>query len=120
MKFLQWLLGRSSARSVGMAHYKRGLARAERQDAHGALREYTSAIELADTPDEVKAMALYNRALVLAANGETLKAVADLRAVLAMEAPPQNVKKEAKRRLERMQRQIDVNSASRPNRRGAN
>lgn len=86
-----------------MSLYRRGLARAQKNDVTGAKEAYTAAIELPDSPDEVKAMALYNRALLLAAGGSLDQALADLQIVMELPMSPSSVKVAARRRLERLQ-----------------
>lgn len=86
-----------------MSLYKRGLARAQKNDVAGATEAYTAAIELPDSPDDVKAMALYNRALLLAADGKLDQALADLQIVMELPISPSSVKIAARRRLERLQ-----------------
>jgi hypothetical protein len=68
-------------------------------------------IQLPDTPSDLKAMALYNRALAYAANKDELKAFEDLRVVLGMSTTPPDVRKEAKRKLARMDRRSNTNQA---------
>lgn len=105
MNIFKWLIGRSSIRNGAMSLYKRGLARVEKQDPHGAMDAFTSAIELPNAPDDVKAMALYNRALLFTGTGDLSKALADLNAVMTMPAALRSIKSAARRRLDRIQRQ---------------
>jgi hypothetical protein len=103
MSILKWLSSRHSIRGMVLSHYKRGLARTKMHDVEGALNEFTLAIETADAPVDVKAMALYNRALLFADAEDHAKAVADLTAVLTAASPLPEIKRAAKRRLERIQ-----------------
>jgi hypothetical protein len=110
MSFLSWLSSRRSVRVVALSHYKRGLAHTKRHDVPGALAEFSAAIDEPNSPIDVKAMALYNRALLFAAAEDQSKAVADLQAVLAATAPLPDIKRAAKRRLERIENRRDVNA----------
>lgn len=109
--FSRWLWPHSSRREA-MSLYKRGLARAQKNDLSGATASYTAAIELPDSPDDVKAMALYNRALLLAGGGYLAQALADLQTVMELPMSPSSVKVAARRRLERLQHRREM--AARP------
>jgi hypothetical protein len=114
--FRRWFWPRST-RNEALSLYKLGMARTEKKDSGGAMDAYTSAIELPDAPDDVKAMALYNRALLFAAEGKADRALADLNAVMEMPAALHDIKRAARRRLERLQHRQDA--AARPNRHSA-
>jgi tetratricopeptide (TPR) repeat protein len=114
MNLFRWIWPRSS-RSEVMSLYKRGIARAEKHDAAGAMTAYTSAIEMADAPEDLRAMALYNRALLLAAKGKTEQALADLRLIMDLPITQHDVKLAARRRVERLEhRQAAAARANRP------
>jgi hypothetical protein len=84
------------------------MARAHRQDHQGAIDDYGVTIDMPNGPPDVKAMALFNRALVYAADGDDAEATDDLNMVLAMAKTPPDVKTEARRKLERMKRQLSL------------
>lgn len=105
MRFSYWLKSLFSSRGKALSLYRRGMARAKKQDHEGAIDDYTTTIGLPHTPPDVKAMALYNRALVYAAHEDHPKALDDLHLVLTMAATPEDIKTEARRKLERMKRQ---------------
>lgn len=111
MGVIQWLFGGRSARSVALSRYKRGLRCIKKNDPHGAMENFTAAIDAPDAPDDLRAMALYNRALLFAALDEYSAAVDDLNAVLAMADPVREIKLAARRRLDRMQHQRSVSSS---------
>lgn len=105
--FSRWLWAHPTRREA-MSLYKRGLARAQKNDVAGAAKAYTAAIELPGSPDDVKAMALYNRALLLAAGEHPDQALADLQIVMELPMSPSSVKVAARRRLERLQHRRDM------------
>ena len=102
MNLFSWLASRFSTRAKALLLYRRGMIRAKRHDHQGALKDYTSTIDMGDVPDDVKAMALYNRALVHVVAGEAESGVCDLDAVSAMEHSPLKVKAMARQKLLRM------------------
>jgi len=107
MKLFRWLSGRFSTRAKALLLYRRGMIRAKRRDHRGALKDYTSTIDLANVPHDVKAMALYNRALVHVAAGNSASGISDLNAVLAMEHSPLNVRTMTRQKLLRMETRSD-------------
>jgi hypothetical protein len=117
MNLFKWLYSWRSTRSEALSLYHQGLARAEKQDADGAMAAYTSVINLDRAPEDVKAMALYNRALLFAAQGDSRKEAADLNAIMAMPIRVRGVTAAAKRRLERLQHRHDAADAARSQRR---
>ena len=104
MKILQWMNLGFSKRHKALSIYKRGMAKAQKQDHRGALADYTTVIDMADAPRDVAAMALYNRALVYTAVEEVAQGTEDLRAVIEMPEAPEHIKTEARRRLARLQK----------------
>ena len=102
-----WLIGCVSKRRMALLLYRRGMIRAKKHDHRGAIDDYTATIESSDTPAEIKAMTLYNRALVYSALDERSKAIEDLQSVLSMAGASSQVKKEANRRLARVQLRSD-------------
>lgn len=103
MNLLGWLTGCFSNRGKSLALYQRGMTKSRKHDHQGAIKDYTSSIEMQDAPSDVKAMALYNRALVYSAAGNSSKATTDLDTVLGMPEAPPIIKAEAKRKLVRIQ-----------------
>ena len=103
MRILNWFTDSLSHRGKAMSQYKRGMAKAKRNDHPGALLHYTSAIGMPGTPADLLAMILYNRALVYVAAGDESKGAADLEAVLAMSDSTGNVKAMARQKLARME-----------------
>lgn len=114
MSFVNWLKSRFSRREKALALYRQGMTRAQHQDHQGALDDYAATIDMPHGPPDVKAMALYNRALVYAADGDDQKAMDDLNRALAMAQTPAEVRTEARRKLERMKRQVHKSSAQQP------
>jgi hypothetical protein len=103
MSFLNWLTGHFSNRCKALSLYKRGMARAKKQDHQGAIDDYSATIAMSEAPSEVKAMALYNRALAHVAAGDDRNGVDDLNAVLAMDEALVNVKTMARQKRAKMQ-----------------
>jgi len=81
--------------------------RAQTRDHHGAIADYSAAINIPKGPPDLVAMARYNRALIYDDDGDHLKAIDELEAVLGMPAIPSRIKKEANMKLERMKRLSD-------------
>lgn len=102
MAISDWLANFFSHRGKAMRLYKRGMAKADRNDHQGAIEDYTIAIQMTDTPAALRQMVLYNRALVYVAAGDEKKGTDDLEAVLAMEETGANVKTMARQKLARM------------------
>lgn len=94
-----------------MSLYKRGMAKAKRNDHQDALEDYTTAIRIPGTPADLLAMVLYNRALVYVAAGDEPKGAADLDAVLAMNEALVNVKTMARQKLTRMESRTSNSNA---------
>ena len=67
------------------------MAKAREKDYHGAIDDYSAAIESPTIPMDVKGMAIYNRALAYAAIDEEEKAASDLAAMLKMPGLPENI-----------------------------
>jgi hypothetical protein len=109
--FRRWLWPRSSRREA-LSLYRLGIARADKDDPTGAMKAYSSAIELPNVPEDIRAMALYNRALLFAAVEKPEKALADLNTVMKMPTAPHDVKQAARRRLERLQHRQDAETRS--------
>ena len=103
MNIFHWLTRCFSVRGKAVSLYKRGMAKAKRNDHQGALEHYTTAIGMPGTPADLLAMVLYNRALVYVAAGDEPKGAADLDAVLAMDESLVNVKTMARQKLARME-----------------
>ena len=104
MRISNWLKSLFSSRGEALSLYRRGMARAKKQDHEGAIDDYTATIDMPCAPPDVKAMALYNRALVYSADEDNPKSIDDLNMVLAMAKIPADIKTEARRKLERMKR----------------
>ena len=83
--------------------YKRGMAKAKKDDHQGAINDYTTMIGIPGAPADLMAMALYNRALVYLTTGDDRKGEGDLDAVLAMNEAGVNVKTMARQKLARME-----------------
>ena len=113
MNLLKRFFWPRSIRSEVLSLYKRGMARAGRDDPQGAMDAYTLAIARPGAPDDIKAMALYNRALLFAAEGNIDKALGDLQAVIEMPIPLAGVKLAARRRLERLHHRQDMRANQR-------
>jgi predicted ATPase len=103
LNLFSWWHQRRSARSAGMAMFKRGLAEGHQHDDTSAMAHYTSAIDMADAPQDIRAMALYNRALLHVACKNFVSAAKDLNAVLDLPAPLRQIKSAARQKLDRMQ-----------------
>jgi tetratricopeptide (TPR) repeat protein len=106
--------GASSGRNKALLLYKRGMAKAKKQDHKGAIDDYSATIESSDGPADVKAMALYNRALVYAAAKEHAKAIDDLQSLLALATTPANVRAAADEKLKKMKRRSGPGTATAP------
>ena len=107
-----WLAGIVSRRSRAMGLYRSGMAKARKRDYHGAIDDYTSAIDSPHVPIDVKGMATYNRALSYAALQQDEKAAEDLAAMLQMPGLPENVVTEARQRRERLRRRLQRDGQS--------
>ena len=107
MGIVDWLKSWLPYRVQALSSYRRGMARANKQDHAGAIDDYRATIDMPNGPPDVKAMALYNRAVVYAADRDDSKAIDDLNLVLAMAKAPADVRIEARRKLERMKRHSD-------------
>jgi hypothetical protein len=83
--------------------YKRGMAKAKKQDRQGAIHDYTTMLGMPGTPADLMAIVLYNRALMYIAAGDDRKGAVDLDAVLAMNEAFGNVKTMARQELARIQ-----------------
>ena len=105
MNVFGWLTGHFSNRGKALSLYKRGMAKAKKQDHQGAIDDYSATLDGEDTPADVKAMVLYNRALVLAAAGRYRQGADDLDAVLAMDDAPANVKTMARQKIAKRESQ---------------
>ena len=103
MNALNWFTDFFSKRGKALSLYRRGMAKAKKQDQRGAIDDYTAVIDMPDAPANVKAMVLYNRALAYMASGDFGKGGDDLDAVLAMDEAPANVKRSARQKLVRRQ-----------------
>jgi hypothetical protein len=102
MSFATWVQSFFSPRGKALALYRRGMAKANRHDYHGAIADYSVAIRAPHIPNDVKAMAIYNRALAYSAIHEDARAAEDLAAVLEMPGLPVNIKTHAQQRWERI------------------
>lgn len=104
MSIIHWLKSRFSSRQNALALYRRGMAKAKKENFKGAIADYSASIRAPGIPADVKAMALYNRALAYSAIQDDTKAAEDLAAVLKMPELPENIKTAASRRRERIRR----------------
>jgi tetratricopeptide (TPR) repeat protein len=102
MNPFSWLSNQFSRRRKAVSLLQRAMKRARAGNQEGAIADYSQLVDDDTTPADVRAMALYNRALVLAAGAETSKAITDLNRLLAMPEAKDEVKTEARRKLERM------------------
>ena len=103
MKICNWLTYCLSNRRKALFLYKRGTAKAKKEDHQGAIHDYTTMIGIPGTPADLMAMALYNRALVHFTAGDDQKGESDLDAVLAMSEAGVNVKTMARQKLARIE-----------------
>jgi hypothetical protein len=103
VNFFGWITDRFFIRGRAMSVYRRGMARARRQDCQGAILQYSTVVDMPGVPGDVKAMALYNRALALSAAGSGPRGIADLNEVIAMESTPVNVRTMARQALARIE-----------------
>lgn len=103
--------GKNSGRDKALSIYKRGMAKAKRDDHQGAIDDYTIAIEMPDIPPDVQAMTLYNRALVHAAAKEIAKAITDIDIVLSMGAASADIKKAAQQKLAKIKRRSGISDS---------
>ena len=110
MNIFHWFTRYFSSHGKAMSHYKRGMAKAKRNDHQGALEHYTTAIGMPGTPADLLAMVLYNRALTYVAAGDERKGAADFDAVLAMNESLVNVKTMARQKLARMESRASKNN----------
>ena len=104
MSFTNWVKSWFSHRGQTIALYRRGMAKANRRDYHGAIADYSAAIAEPQIPADVKAMAIYNRALAYSAVGEHASAAEDLAALLEMPGLPENIQTAVQQRRERVRR----------------
>lgn len=111
MNAFRWLTSRFSSRGKALSLYRRGMAKAKKQDHQGAIDDYTTTLGIAETPADVKAMVLYNRALVLVAIGQYRQGADDLDAVLAMEEAPASVKTMARQKIAKRESQARKSKA---------
>jgi len=102
MNPFSWLSNQFSHRRRSLSLLRRAMKRAKAGDQNGAIADYSKTVDDNTTPADVRAMALYNRALVLSAGAENVKAIADLNRLLAMPEASEEVRTEARRKLERM------------------
>ena len=107
MNFIRWVKGWLSRRGHALAEYRSGIEKANKHDYHGAIADYTAAIEGEDTPADVRAMATYNRALAYSAIHELKKAANDLDAVLKMPGISKKIETAALRRRERVRQRAE-------------
>jgi hypothetical protein len=107
MKIFAWLKSQTSAKHRANWLYHRGMARAKLHKHQAAIEDYTEVLQMEGVPSGLRAMALYNRALVYCALESQSNAVKDLKAVLGMPEAAEYVKKEARRKLLRMDRSSD-------------
>ncbi len=104
MSLIRWVKSWLSHRGKALYLYRAGMAKANRQDHHGAIADYCAAIDMAEIPTDVKAMAIYNRALSYSAVQDETKAAEDLAMLMKMPGIAERVKREAHRRLERLRK----------------
>ena len=110
MNIFYWLknclLGRGRAEFL----YQRGMRKAKKCDHAGALRDYTTTIDMPGIPADLRAMLLYRRALVHVAAGDEAKGTDDLESLLAMKQAVVNVKTMARQELAKIaSRSSDTN-----------
>jgi tetratricopeptide (TPR) repeat protein/DNA-binding MarR family transcriptional regulator/energy-coupling factor transporter ATP-binding protein EcfA2 len=70
------------------ALYKRGFAKRQLGDNHGAISDYSAVIKLADAPEEQVARALVDRGATKGLSGDVQGAISDCKAVIEMENAP--------------------------------
>lgn len=108
MGFTSWVKSWFSHREMALSRYRRGMAKATKQDYGGAIAEYSVAIQSPHIPPDVKAMAVYNRALAYSAIHEDAKAAEDLAAVLKMPGLPENIRTHAQQRSQRLRQRKEA------------
>jgi len=108
MSVLRWLASFVSQRGKALAMYRSGMAKAKKNDFHGAIDDYSKAIAAPDAPTDVKAMATYNRALAYTAINDNKLAADDLAALLKMPDVPENIVTQARQRRERIRRRLET------------
>jgi hypothetical protein len=119
MSFTSWVKGLFSLRGKAISLYRSGMAKATKHDFHGAIADYSAAIQEPHFPTDVKAMAIYNRALAYSAIHDDAKAIEDLDSVLEMPASPANIKSYAQERRARIrQRCVKGTDSSAPRKSG--
>ena len=104
MSFLDALKGLLSHSGSASTLLKRGIAKAGKEDWHGAVADYTAVIDSSTAPVDLKAMAYFNRGLAQGQQGQHEQAECDLRAILAMADAPVNTKAAAKEKLARWEK----------------
>lgn len=108
MSFTSWVKSWLSHRGKALSRYRRGMAKATKQDYRGAIADYSAAIQSPHIPPDVKAMAVYNRALAYSAIHEDARAAEDLAAVLKMPGLPENIRTHAQHRSQRLRQRKEV------------
>ena len=104
MKILDLLNNWRSQRGKALSLYKKGMAKANKQDYVNAITNYSDAFQTSEIPNDLKGMVLYNRALAYSAMNEDEKAAEDLEAMLKISGLPENVKMAASRRRDRIRK----------------
>ena len=104
MGLIRWVKSLLSHRGKALSLYRAGMTKANARDYHGAIANYSAAIDMPDIPTDVKAMATYNRALAYSAIHENDKAAADLEAMLSMPGLSPRILAEAQQRRDRIRR----------------
>ena len=104
MSAVSWLTSLFSSRERALTHYRAGMAKANKNDWHGAIADYSACLRSPGSSNDVLAMALYNRALAYSAINEDEKAAQDLTAVLKVPGLPDKIKIAASQRQERIRR----------------
>lgn len=112
MNVFGWVAGLFSSRQRGLAIYKRGIARAQRRNHQGAIKDYTTAIGMPSSSAEFRAIVLYNRALVYVVSGEVERGIVDLEALLAIDEAAVNVKSMARQKLARIAARVENDKRS--------
>ena len=90
------------------------MAKANKHDLDGAIKDYSACIDTSDAPPDVAAMAMYNRAIAYAAAKDTDRALSDLKTVLEMKELPTNIKTAADEKLKKIIRRSNESGSSKP------
>lgn len=111
MALMSWLRSKMSHKHKATWLLRRGILNARGGRTSAAMEDYSEVLGMDGVSPNTRAMALYNRALLQSADGENSAASEDLNQILEMPGARQEVVTEARRKLTRMSRSSDRNTA---------